>query len=92
MATQLKLLAECPEKVWVCLEAQRYLEAAQHFLLARHIYSQLGLGVGGSTKGAVSPGVVQKLWQSVSCFKETILEVEERVWIYGTMINLSLSL
>lgn len=75
MAAQLKILSECPERLWVCLEKQSYLKAAQHFLLARHIYSQLGLGVGGHGKGRGSSSVVQKLWQSVSGFKETILEV-----------------
>ena len=61
----------------MCLEGQSYLKAAQHFLLARHIYSQLGLGLGlgGRGKGRGSGGVVQKLWQSISGFKDIILEV-----------------
>ncbi len=75
MAAQLKILVECPERLWVCLEGRSYLKAAQHYLLARHIYSQLGLGLGGRGKGCGSGGVVQKLWQSVSGFKDTILEV-----------------
>ena len=72
-AAQLKILAECPEKLWVCLEEQSYLKAAQHYLLAQHIYSQLGLS--GRGKGRVSSAVVQKLWQSVANFKDTIMEV-----------------
>ena len=74
-AAQLKLLAKAPEHVWVCLERCGYLEAAQHFLLARHIYSQLGLGAGMTPRGTVSIKVVQKMWELVAHFKEAILEV-----------------
>ena len=70
-AAQLKLLSECPERMWVCLEQRGYLSAAQHYLLARHVYSQLGLSVGSSKAGAR----VQRLWQPLANFKETILEV-----------------
>ena len=65
----------------MCLESWNYLRAAQHYLLARHVYSQLGRGGGGVAGGGaggskqVSSGTVQKLWQSVAPFKETILEV-----------------
>lgn len=76
MAAQLKLLADCPEKVWVCLEGRCYLQAAKHYLLARHIYSQLGVRGGGRGGGGDgTSGVVQKLWRSISCFKDIILDV-----------------
>lgn len=58
----------------MCLEGRGYLEAAQHYLLARHVYSQLGLGVGGEGLGSGTAGV-QKLWRPISGFKDTILEV-----------------
>ena len=68
VAAQLKLLADAPEKIWQCLEDQSYLQAAQYFLLSRHIFSRLELSGAGSD-------VVKKLWHSVSSFKDTIMEV-----------------
>jgi hypothetical protein len=69
----MKLLADCPERMWVCLEGRGYLEAAQHYLLARHVFSQLGLSMG--VKGQATGAGVQKLWQPIANFKDTILEV-----------------
>jgi len=74
----LKLLSAAPEQMWACLEQHSYLNAAQHFLLARHVYSQLGVGVaaGPATKTtARTPAMLQEMWQSVAGFKEVILEV-----------------
>ena len=63
-----KLLADAPERIWQCLEGQAYLKATQHFLLSRHVFSQLELS-------GASSDVAKKLWHSVSSFKETITEV-----------------
>lgn len=68
VAAQLKLLADAPERIWQCLEDQSYLQAAQYFLLSRHIFSHLELSGVGSD-------VVKKLWHSVSSFKDTTMEV-----------------
>lgn len=77
VAAQLKLLADCPEKIWVCLEGRGYMQAAQHYLLARHVYSHLGLHAGGKGLG---PGTrVQKLWQPIANFKDAILEVGREI-------------
>ena len=80
---QLKFLFAAPEQIWACLERHGYLEAAQHFLLARHIYSQLGVGVaaGPAPTMARTPAMLQRMWQSVAGFKEVILEVCECVHV-----------
>ena len=72
VAAQLKLLADAPERIWQCLEDQRYLQAAQSFLLSRHLFSRLELSGAGSD-------VVKNLWHSVSSFKDTIMQVST-VW------------
>ena len=86
-AAQLKLLVNAPERVWVCLEGRGYLEAAQHFLLTRHIYSQLGLGVGMAPREKVSAGLVQKMWKLVSPFKEAILEASQGEVVEGGRVR-----
>ena len=83
VALQMKLLSKTPEKIWLCLEQRSYLKAAQYYLLARHIHTQLELVVrsgndGGSGGNGVGSNLamVEKLWHSVICFKDSILEVK----------------
>ncbi len=62
------------------LEENKYLEAAEIFLLARHVYSQLCVSMGvasGLTAGPVSTAGIQKMWQSVAGFKDIILEASD---------------
>ena len=57
-------------QVWVYLEEQSYLQAAECFLLARYVSCQLSLAVPPS-----SSSTVDRLWHPIAAFKDTLLEV-----------------
>ena len=85
VAAQMKLLAESPEKIWLCLEGQEYLPAAHHYLLSRHIFSQLSVKLGRGNNRDFT--LIQRLWHSVACFKENILEVNHALSITEGVVN-----
>ena len=43
MASQIKLLLEIPERIWSSMEACRFLQATQLYLLGCHLHSTLQL-------------------------------------------------
>uniref|UniRef100_H2TYI5 Conserved oligomeric Golgi complex subunit 1 n=1 Tax=Takifugu rubripes TaxID=31033 RepID=H2TYI5_TAKRU len=53
MASQIKLLLDIPERIWSAMEASRYLEATQLYLLCCHLHNLLQLET--TTSGHYSP-------------------------------------
>lgn len=55
LASQMKLLADTPERMWAALETHDYLRAAQLCLLGAHVFAAVdGGGVGGAGAGATT--------------------------------------
>lgn len=44
VAAQIKLLVDTPEQIWFSLERALYLQSAQLYLLAKHVYANLQSG------------------------------------------------
>lgn len=53
VASQIKLLLDIPERIWSAMEASRYLEATQLYLLCCHLHNLLQLET--TTSGHYSP-------------------------------------
>lgn len=53
MTSQIKLLLDIPERIWSAMEASRYLQATQLYLLCCHLHSLLQLET--TTSGHYSP-------------------------------------
>ena len=72
---QIKLLMDSPEIMWTSVDNGDYLTAAQVYLFARHIHTNLTFNsnsVGGKRTSTMFP-IIERQWSSIVPFYETIL-------------------
>ena len=72
---QIKLLMDPPEIMWTSVDNGDYLTAAQVYLFARHIHTNLTFNsnsVGGKRTSTMFP-IIERQWSSIVPFYETIL-------------------
>ena len=72
---QIKLLMDSPEIMWSSVDNGDYLTAAQVYLFARHIHTNLTFNsnsVGGKRTSTIFP-IIERQWSSIVPFYETIL-------------------
>ena len=74
-AAQIKLLMDSPEIMWSAVDNGDFLTAAQVFLFARHIHTNLTFNtnsVSGKRISTVFP-IIERQWSSILPFYDTIL-------------------
>ncbi|GAB6032443.1 Golgi transport complex subunit 1, variant 2 [Chamberlinius hualienensis] len=74
IASEIKLLVDIPSKIWVCIESGDLLNAAQLYMFAQHVHTNLELEL--KEKNELSSprfGIVSRQWTSIVQFKSFIL-------------------
>ena len=74
-AAQIKLLMDSPEIMWSAVDNGDYLTAAQVFLFARHIHTNLTFNMNSASGKRISSvfPIIERQWSSILPFYETIL-------------------
>ncbi|CAH4021526.1 unnamed protein product [Pieris brassicae] len=77
ICVQIKLLMEIPEKIWKCTNNNNFVQAAQLFIMARHINTGLQLQI-GSNNGTTMQSLqrlAHQQWNSIGDLSETIIDM-----------------
>ena len=75
VAAEIKLLMDSPELMWSAVDNGDYLTAAQVFLFARHIHTNLTLQANSGQGKKLSSAfpIIERQWSSIMPFYDTIL-------------------
>ncbi|XP_047505586.1 conserved oligomeric Golgi complex subunit 1 isoform X1 [Pieris napi] len=77
ISVQIKLLMEIPEKIWKCINNNNFVQAAQLFIMARHINTGLQLQI-GSNNGPTMQSLqrlAHQQWNSIGNLSQTIIDM-----------------
>ena len=75
IAAEIKLLMDSPEIMWSAVDDGDFLTAAQVFLFARHIHTNISLQANSESAKKISTAfpIVERQWSSILPFYDTIL-------------------
>ncbi|KAI9020496.1 hypothetical protein DFJ74DRAFT_128731 [Hyaloraphidium curvatum] len=75
VAAQIKLLVDTPEQIWYNLERTHYLQAAQLYLVAKHVFRSLQTMRDSSSVHTLDTfPVARRQWDAVSRFQSQIMQ------------------